>query len=180
MFEAKPTFPDADAFMAAFTQIWNTGSAWSPVEDLDAIEPLNRALRAQAMAVDSLTFASAVRATQRLTRTVLANFGRDFDILITPTLACLPPEVGTWRTGMDIDPVMGLFNCVPMAAFTAVWNVCGVPATSVPTHVDVPTGLPVGVQIVAPPWRDDLCLQVAGQLEQALPWADRHPALASG
>jgi amidase len=78
---------------------------------------------------------------------------------------------------MEADPIMGLLNCIPMAAFTAVWNVCGSPATSVPVHHDATSGLPVGVQIVGPPWRDDLCLQVAAQLEAALPRRSRRPPL---
>jgi amidase len=127
--------------------------------------------------VDSLTFATSVRQTQQLARTVLANFERDFDVLVTPTMACVPPEVGSWRAGTDNDPVMGLIKCTP-PAFTAVWNVCGLPATSVPTHHDAASGLPVGVQVVAPAWRDDLCLQVAARLEQALPWRDRRPTVA--
>jgi Asp-tRNA(Asn)/Glu-tRNA(Gln) amidotransferase A subunit family amidase len=39
-------------------------------------------------------------------------------------------------------------------------------------------GLPVGVQLVTGPWREDLLLQLGTQLEQALPRKDRHPALA--
>ncbi|MBA2281820.1 MAG: amidase [Actinomycetota bacterium] len=179
VFEATLDVGDPDAFLGAFTNIWNTGSAWSPIEDPDAMEPLNQVLKAMAQEVDSLAFAAAVRETQRLARPILANFGRDLDLLLTPTMACLPPKVGSWREGMDVEPVMGLLNCTPMAAFTAVWNVCGLPATSVPTHVDAASGLPVGVQLVAPPWRDELCLQVAAQLEQALPWAGRHPAIGS-
>lgn len=178
VFETTLTVPDTDAFMAAFTTVWNTGSAWSPIERPAEIEPLNAALAAAARDIDSFTFATSVRQTQRLARIVLANFGRDFDVLVTPTMACLPPEVGSWRAGTDVDPVMGLLNCTPMAAFTAVWNVCGLPATSVPTHHDASSGLPVGVQVVAPAWRDDLCLQVAAQLEQALPWHDRRPLIA--
>jgi amidase len=79
---------------------------------------------------------------------------------------------------MDDEPIMGLLNCTPMAAFTAVWNVCGSPATSVPVHHDIASGLPVGVQVVGPPWRDDLCLQVAAQLEAAIPWRDRRPPVS--
>jgi amidase len=176
VFEAKLEMPDPDAFVAAFTVIWNTGSAWSPVERPEAMEPLNVALRALGAATDSITYAESCRSTQLLARTVVANFGRDFDVLVTPTLSCLPPEVGSWRAGMDVDPVMGLLNCTPMAAFTAVWNVTGQPATSVPVHHDAATNLPVGVQVVGPPWRDELCLQVAAQLEQALPWSGRHPS----
>jgi Asp-tRNA(Asn)/Glu-tRNA(Gln) amidotransferase A subunit family amidase len=36
----------------------------------------------------------------------------------------------------------------------------------------------LGVKVVAPAWRDDLCLQIAAQLEQALPWRDRRPTIA--
>jgi amidase len=53
--------------------------------------------------------------------------------------------------------------------------VTGQPAISVPIQHDDATGLPVGVQLVAAPWREDLLLQVARTLEVAHPWADRHP-----
>jgi amidase len=178
VFEITLTVPDTDALMAAFMILWNTGSTWSPIERPEEMEPQNAALVAAARGVDSLTYAGAVRQTQQLARMVLANFGGDFDVLITPTMACLPPEVGSWRAGTDVDPMMGLINCTPMAAFTAIWNVCGLPATSVPTHHDASSGLPVGVQVVAPAWRDDLCLQVAAQLEDMLPWRDRRPAIS--
>jgi amidase len=178
VFEITLTVPDTDALMAAFMILWNTGSTWSPIERPEEMEPQNAALVAAARGVDSLTYAGAVRQTQQLARMVLANFGGDFDVLITPTMACLPPEVGSWRAGTDVDPMMGLINCTPMAAFTAIWNVCGLPATSVPTHHDASSGLPVGVQVVAPAWRDDLCLQVAAHLEDMLPWRDRRPAIA--
>lgn len=178
VFEASLDLPDTDAFMTAFTTVWNTGSVWTPVERPEEMEPLNAKLVALARGTDSYVFVQSVRQTQRLVRAVLANFGRDFDVLVTPTMACLPPEVGSWRAGTDTEPIMGLLNCTPMAAFTAVWNVCGLPATSVPVHHDVATGLPVGVQVVAPAWRDDLCLQVAAQLEDALPWRERRAVLS--
>jgi amidase len=177
VFEATLDMPDIDAFMAAFTTVWNTGPAWHPLERPDQMEPVNSALAAAARKVDSFVFATSIRDTQLHTRTLLASFGGDFHVLVTPTMACLPPEVGSWREGMDADPLLGLINCTPMAVFTAIWNVCGLPATSVPTHHDPWSGLPVGVQVVGPAWRDDLCLQVAAELEQVLPWADRRPVI---
>jgi amidase len=177
VFEATLDAPDIEAFVAAFTTVWNTGPAWMPIERPDQMEPLNAAMASAAREVDSFTFATSIRETQRLTRALVANFGRDFDMLVTPTMACLPPEVGSWRDGMDADPMVGLVNCTPMAVFTAIWNVCGLPAISVPAHHDAWSGLPVGVQVIAPAWRDELCLQVAAQLEQALPWTDRRPAI---
>jgi amidase len=64
-----------------------------------------------------------------------------------------------------------------MAVFTSLFNVTGQPAISVPIHHDGATGLPVGVQLVATPWREHLLLQVSRTLELAHPWTDRHPAL---
>ena len=61
-----------------------------------------------------------------------------------------------------------------MAAFTAVFNITGQPAISLPLHV-APSGLPVGVQIVAGPWREAQLVRVASQLELADPWSDRSP-----
>jgi amidase len=176
--EVSLDMPDAEKFVASFIVIWNTGSAWSPVEDWSAIEPLNAALREEARKIDSLMFAESVRSTQRLARPIIAPFGRDFDVLVTPTMAVQPPKVGSWREGMDVDPQMGLLNCYPMGIFTSIFNVTGLPALSLPLHQSA-DGLPVGVQLVASPWREDLLLQLGTQLEQALPWKDRRPALAT-
>jgi amidase len=62
-----------------------------------------------------------------------------------------------------------------MGVFTSVFNVTGQPAISVPVHHDDITGLPIGVQIVALPWQEDLLLQVARTLELAHHRTDRHP-----
>ena len=75
-------------------------------------------------------------------------------------------------------PLMALLNSYPMAVFTSLFNVTGQPAISVPVHHDDATGLPVGVQIVAAPWREDLLLQVAHILELAHPWTDRRPKVS--
>jgi amidase len=90
-------------------------------------------------------------------------------------MACLPPPVGFWRTGLDENPLAALLNSYPMAVFTSLFNVTGQPAISVPVHHDEASGLPVGVQIVAAPWREDLLLQAARALERAHPWTTRHP-----
>jgi amidase len=108
----------------------------------------------------------------------VASFVAGFDLLVTPTMACLPPLVGSWREGMDVDPMMGMFNCFPMGVFTSIFNVTGLPAISLPVHVDEVTGLPVGVQLVAAPWREDLLLQVALQLEQSFGWPERRPRVS--
>lgn len=170
-----PELPSPDELVGSFGIIWNVGSAGTPLDDPAAVEPLNAALREAARGVDSLTYAEAVLTTQALSRRIVESFTAGFDLLVTPTMACLPPEVGAWRLGADDDPMMALFNCFPMAVFTSIFNITGLPAISVPVHHDDATGLPVGVQIVAAPWREDLLVQVAAQLESALPWAGRRP-----
>jgi amidase len=170
--EVSLPIDDPTTFVNSFVVIWNTGTAWSPIQDWDAIEPLNAALREEARKVDSLTFAESVRATQRMAAEVTAPFGRDFDVLVTPTMAVQPPKVGSWREGTDVDPQMGLMNCYPMGIFTSIFNVTGLPALSLPLHQSA-DGLPVGVQVVAPPWQDHVLIQVGAQVEKLLPWRDR-------
>ncbi|MFI5958829.1 amidase [Cryptosporangium sp. NPDC051539] len=167
--------PPSDELVGAFMTIWNLGSAGIPLADPDRVEPHNRALRDAARAIDSWTYAEAVQKTQLLSRQIVEGFVARYDVFVTPTMACLPPVVGSWRAGMDDEPMMALFNSYPMAVFTSVFNVTGQPAISVPVGFDEETGLPVGVQIVAAPWREDLLLQLATTLEAALPWGDRHP-----
>jgi amidase len=170
--------PPPDELIAAFTTIWNLGGAGIELADPNRVEPHNRALRDAARGIDSWAYAEGVRKTQRLSRRIVEGFLASFDLLVTPTMACLPPPVGAWRAGTDDDPLTALISSYPMAVFTSLFNVTGQPAISVPIHHDEATGLPVGVQIVAAPWREDLLLQVSRTLELAHPWTDRRPAVS--
>jgi amidase len=170
--------PSTDELIAAFTTIWNVGGAGVALADPEGVEPHNRALREAARAIDSWAYQEGVKKTQQLSRRIVEGFVATFDLLVTPTMACLPPPVGAWRAGTDDDPLMALLNSYPMAVFTSVFNVTGQPAISIPIHHDEATGLPVGVQMVAAPWREDLLLRVAHTLELAHPWADRRPPIS--
>ncbi|CAG6934638.1 amidase [Mycobacterium avium subsp. paratuberculosis] len=59
--------------------------------------------------------------------------------------------------------------------YTQLANLTGRPAISVPLHW-TDDGLPLGVQFVGKLGADGDLLQLAAQLEQARPWAQRHPA----
>lgn len=170
--------PPADDLVAAITTIWNLGGAGVELIDPSRVEPHNQALHDASRAIDSWAYAETVRKTQRLSRRIVEDIRANFDILITPTMACLPPPIGAWKAGIEHDPLVALINCYPMAVFTSLFNVTGQPAMSVPTHHDTATGLPVGVQIVGAPWREDLLLQVAGTLELAHHWTDRRPPVS--
>ncbi|MDI3406908.1 amidase [Streptomyces cavernicola] len=171
--------PPTDELIETFTTIWNIAAAGVPLTDPDRVEPHNRALREAAHAVGSWSYAQAVHRTQHLSRRVVEGFVGSFDLLVTPTMACLPPPVGFWRTSDAAasapDPLAPVRRSYPLAVFTSLFNVTGQPAVSLPVHHDDATGLPVGVQLVAAPWREDLLLQVSRALELTLPWADRRP-----
>jgi amidase len=175
--DSRLPLPPAEELIGAFTTIWNTGGAGVPLADPDRVEPHNRALREAARSVDSWAYAQGVQRTQRLSRRIVEGFLAGFDLLVTPTMACLPPPVGAMRPGPGDAPLSALVNSYPMAVFTSVFNVTGQPAVSVPVHHDEATGLPVGVQIVAAPWREDLLLQASRLLETAHPWAGRRPVV---
>ena len=64
----------------------------------------------------------------------------------------------------------------PVAQFTLPHNVMGTPAMSLPLAMHS-QGLPIGVQLIAPPAQEHLLLQLGAQLEQAMPWGTRVPPL---
>lgn len=124
-------------------------------------------------------YLAALDGLHRLTRAAVAWWEVDgFDLLLTPTLPELPPTLGQFGTTKE-DPLNGLFRSAIPAHFTAPFNVTGQPAISVPLHQST-EGLPIGMQFVAAPAREDLLIRLAAQLEQALPWADRRPVVWTG
>jgi amidase len=58
--------------------------------------------------------------------------------------------------------------------FTSMVNVSGLPAIVLPVH-ETADGLPMGVQLIGRPGREDVLLAIGAQLERRLHWARRHP-----
>ena len=168
---AQVEWPDVGEFIEAFMTLWGTGPAYYDLEDPSKVEPHDRAADPPPTADD---YVHALNAIQRATRAVAVQFGAGFDLLLTPTMCVEPPPVGTWLEGVGDDPAVAIMNCLPMAAFTAVFNATGLPAISLPVHVAA-SGLPVGVQLVGGPWQDSVLYRVAAQLEAECRWFDRHP-----
>lgn len=125
----------------------------------------------------------------------LAAFHERYDFFLTPTLATPPLPIGAlttpaWQqigsrvlhrvhggtvmaaTGIVDELIDQNLGWVP---YTQLANLTGRPAISVPLHWTA-AGLPLGVQFVGRPGADGDLLQLAAQLEQARPWAQRHPA----
>jgi amidase len=101
--------------------------------------------------------------------------GQGLDLLVTPTVGAPPPELGWFTAAGPREEGRRIGSFIP---WTAQANVTGQPALSLPLHT-TGTGLPVGVQFVAPAGREDLLVRVAAALEVAAPWAGRRPAPAA-
>jgi amidase len=140
----------------------------------DDVEPLTWLYYETSGGYDGGAYVHAVAEMHRWSRRVVSWWADDdFDLLLTPSVAEPPPVLGD--VGRQDD---GGYNAagrsVPLAAYCAAFNVTGQPAMSVPLYWS-DAGLPIGVQLVGAPYREDLLIQVAAQLEQARPWAQRHP-----
>ncbi len=96
-----------------------------------------------------------------------------FDLLLTPTLAILPPPIGE-LVAKPGQPLQALIRSAPMATFTAPWNTTGQPAISLPFAMSA-SGLPIGIQLVAAYGREDLLIRVGSEMESDVRWGDRRP-----
>ncbi len=177
-----PTAIGAPTFRRNYTTIiaaW-TANDLAALEQLlgraataDDVEPDNLALAEIGRQVTAQQYVEAQLAVHRWCREVIdwwlpADGSPGFDLLVTPTLAAPPPPIGYLAAPGAGGRLRELLQ------YTAQFNVTGQPAVSLPMHW-TPEGLPVGVQLVAAPWREDVLVRVASQLEQLAPWSGRIP-----
>jgi len=143
------------------------------LEKTDA-EPLTWGLAELGIKYTAADYAGAITTIHRVGR-VVARFFQQYDILLTPTM-CSPP----WPLGVlslsskDSDAYLTAVN--RSIAFTSLFNAAGNPAMSVPLHWSA-SGLPLGIQFVAPFGDEATLFRLAAQLEQAKPWKDKRPPM---
>ena len=183
----EPAWPAAleeTSFASQFGALWSTnmGVSLSRFEETigrpltsDEFEPMNRAQADFAKLFTSIDYARAQQAVAQFRRAVQAWWTQGWDLLLTPTLAQVPPPLGTFANNAD-QPMAPLARAGAFVPFTPAWNTSGQPAISVPLHWTA-AGLPVGVQLVAGYGREDVLIRIASQLERAQPWAQRTPPL---
>ena len=90
-------------------------------------------------------------------RARMLSWGSAYDVLLSPVTDGAAPVHGGLANRSGVDP----------AAFTSPHSLTGWPVATVRCGSS-PEGLPIGVQLVARPWRDDVALAAAGALERAL------------
>lgn len=116
-------------------------------------------------------------------------FHDDYDLIITPTTAFPASKIGELEPSHFEKKLIEVVGRLPLGKlikkpvdeiafknlertpYTQLANLTGQPAISMPLHL-TKDGLPCGVQVMARRGREDLLLQLAGQLEQTSLWID--------
>ena len=88
----------------------------------------------------------------------------DDTVLITPTA-----NAESWAPEGPLPTTVAGVTDPGICVNTTEFNTTGHPVVSVPIGRDS-AGVPFGLQIVAPRWRDGMCLALAEVIEQAAPW----------
>lgn len=173
--EVDPHHPDATAaFVPQF--LGGVRAEADAVEHFDRLEKRTRQVYRLGSWVTRAVLDKALAAGERIAGKANRVFdeGSDgaVDVLLTPTIGPRPRKVGVLDRG---GPVSAALKSQPMIAWTALWNVTGNPAASVPAGLG-PDGLPLAVQLVGRIGDEPTLLGVAAQLERARPW----PLLTDG
>lgn len=156
------TLQKAESYACHAAQIRESASLYHP-------ETVRRIRAGESITPRELAAAQAALRTQRI------EVQRTFevvDLLVTPTMPIPAPAIAALRENPDaLRP-----HELVLLRNTRPFNVWGLPAVSVPCGF-TKDGLPIGLQIAGPHWREDLVLRLALAYEQATPWHDRQPVL---
>ncbi|RBY94686.1 amidase [Blastococcus sp. TBT05-19] len=163
------------AVLPSFERVWALSATTLPVPAgrADRLQPLTRWMQDRGLALSARDAMEAMFALRVFSRQFLrATAG--FDVLLAPVLTMTPRPIG-WFTedgegGPDFE------RQKRYAAFTALFNVTGQPAVSVPLHWTA-DDLPIGTMLVGRPADEATLIALSAQLEAARPWAGRRPAV---
>ena len=139
------------------------------------MEPMSWAIFSMIRGLGAIESQAAMVRLQSFARR-LVSFLAPYDALLTPALAERPLPLGTLDTAAP-DPMATFTRSGLFTPFTPVINASGQPAISLPLYQGE-DGLPLAVQIVGSPAGEGALLALSAQLEAALPWAGRRPAIA--
>ncbi len=176
---------DFEAYIRAFVAIWIAGAGGqvAGIEAMtgrkagpDNLEPIVWLAVQAAQKMSALEYTGAL-AVQSATSRALGAFFETYDVLLTPTVACATPAVGSklnlLQTDVSLDewfqPVMQAVPYTPLCNFT------GVPAISLPL-AQLGSGanaMPLGMHFIAPMGEDARLIRLAAALEEAAPWKHR-------
>ena len=180
--EASPDL-DLAVLLPSFMAIWcaNLASVVDLIARLtgqtpstDNLEGTTLGLYEAGKRVSASEYLQAKMMLNQVARSV-AKFHGTHDLWLTATLGSPPLMLGA----LDIDerdPQKAFAPLIDYVAYTAIQNVTGQPAISLPLYWNE-AGLPIGVHFAAPFGDELTLLQLATQLEQAEPWSGRYGAI---
>ena len=199
--EATPPFPRDEMVRAYFLTV-ATGVAWFVGDTAKTagrsprpgdFEPATWLLAQIGWKTSAPELLGAQITMQRAARDIAAFF-EEHDAFLSPTLGRPPARVGELATTGAENAQLALLRTLPLGALldialakmgdsklaytpnTQLFNQTGQPAMSVPLHWS-DAGLPIGVQFAARFEDEATLFRLAGQLEEARPWADKKPPL---
>ncbi|MEA2362141.1 MAG: amidase [Thermoleophilaceae bacterium] len=144
-----------------------------PAEDL--VEPLSWTIWEGIRQRTALDYLLARTQLGAYSRAIVALWD-EYDVVLTPALAQRPVRIGEIDSCSD-EPWEDFRRSGQFTPYTAVFNVTGQPAISLPLfHGE--DGLPLAVQLAGKPAGEGQLLALAAQLEAARPWAERRPEQA--
>jgi amidase len=143
------------------------------VPDRSRLEPLTRQMAWAGRRLVPNRRRDALLAKRPATTARILALWNEIDVLVTPGLAktAIAAEGGYRKPAPIAIDLAARFT-----PFTPIFNLTGQPAVTLPAGFGS-DGLPLSVQLVGRPGAEHVLYALAGQLEQAQPWADRRPPL---
>jgi len=178
-------FSNARQFNDDFILLWAESAAevvqlvrqQAPGAPLDQLlEPLTLDLAQHFADAPDGEFAAAIERL-RAAGAEYQSFFDSADVFLTPTLASTPPAIGEMAPTLGM--ARGFARVIQFVGYTPVQNVAGAPAISLPLGWS-PAGLPIGAHFCAARGQERTLLELAYELEAAMPWANRRPAVNAG
>ncbi|WP_370936787.1 amidase [Amycolatopsis sp. cg13] len=148
-----------------------TGVAASP----ENLERTSWACVEYGRSVSGMELTAALGAMNVVSRAA-GQFFTGYDLLLTPTMNTPALPLGRLDANADLTATDWTRQLFDACTFTPLFNQTGAPAISLPLGQSS-QGLPIGVQLGGPVCSESLLLRVAAFLEEAMPWADRRPAV---
>ena len=118
----------------------------------------------------------ALEVNNRISR-VVGGFFQKYDILLTPTTAQPPLQLGTLNANApDLDTLQWMEQGYAFAPFTSLFNITGQPAVSLPLGTNG-ENLPIGMHFAGRFSGETTLFRLARQLEEARPWHEKKPPI---
>jgi amidase len=143
--------------------------------DTDIVEPQTFGMYSSGKRIKALDYLNATQQLQETTKT-FSLFMKDYDLLLTPTLAEPPAPLGSFKSTVE-EPMKGPLRCALFTPFTSFVNALGVPAISVPLHWSNDR-LPLGSQFIGKYGDEATLLRLGSQLEKTKPWIGERPQIS--